>query len=55
MGCYNNPITAEIQFVVMGDEHITLTHVLNYPNPFVNIPVLVFDTEPYEPLAVQFK
>jgi hypothetical protein len=33
---YNNPITTEIQFVVVGDESITLTHVLNYPNPFVN-------------------
>jgi hypothetical protein len=33
---YNNPVIAEIQFVVMGDEDITLTHVINHPNPFVN-------------------
>src|SRR5690606_18676982 len=33
---YNNPVTAEIQFVVVGDESLVLKNVLNYPNPFVN-------------------
>jgi hypothetical protein len=33
---YNNPTTVEIQFLVVSDEGITLTNVLNYPNPFVN-------------------
>ena len=33
---YNNPVISEIQFLVVGNESITLTNVLNYPNPFVN-------------------
>ncbi len=51
---YNNPITAEIQFVVVGDESITLSHVLNYPNPFVNYTEFWFShNRPFEPLDVQ--
>jgi len=51
---YNNPITAEIQFVVVGNESITLTHVLNYPNPFVNYTEFWFShNRPFEPLEVQ--
>ena len=51
---YNNPITAEIQFIVVGDETITLTHVLNYPNPFVNYTEFWFThNRPFEPLDVQ--
>ncbi|MNX36340.1 hypothetical protein D3C86_666220 [compost metagenome] len=51
---YNNPITAEIQFVVVGDETITLTHVLNYPNPFVSYTEFWFThNRPFEPLEVQ--
>jgi len=51
---YNNPVTAEIQFVVVGNESITLTHVLNYPNPFVNYTEFWFShNRPYEPLEVQ--
>jgi hypothetical protein len=51
---YNNPITMEIQFVVVGDESITLTHVLNYPNPFVNYTEFWFThNRPFEPLIVQ--
>ena len=51
---YNNPITAEIQFIVVGSESITLTHVLNYPNPFVNYTEFWFShNRPYEPLEVQ--
>ena len=51
---YNNPITAEIQFVVVGDETITLTNVLNYPNPFVNYTEFWFThNRPFEPLDVQ--
>lgn len=53
---YNNPITAEIQFVVMGSDTITLTHVLNYPNPFVNYTEFWFShNRPYEPLTVQIQ
>lgn len=51
---YNNPITAEIQFVVVGDEGITLTNVLNYPNPFVSYTQFWFThNRPFEPLEVQ--
>lgn len=51
---YNNPITAEIQFIVVGNETITLTHVLNYPNPFVNYTEFWFShNRPYESLEVQ--
>ncbi|MGL2967582.1 type IX secretion system sortase PorU [Flavobacterium sp. XGLA_31] len=51
---YNNPITAEIQFVVVGDESITLEHVLNYPNPFVSYTEFWFShNHPFEPLEVQ--
>ncbi|WP_291104936.1 MULTISPECIES: type IX secretion system sortase PorU [unclassified Flavobacterium] len=51
---YNNPTTAEIQFIVVGNETITLTHVLNYPNPFVNYTEFWFThNRPFEPLDVQ--
>ncbi|WP_426092824.1 type IX secretion system sortase PorU [Flavobacterium sp. DSR3-2] len=51
---YNNPITAEIQFIVVGDLTITLSHVLNYPNPFVSYTEFWFThNRPYEPLEVQ--
>jgi len=51
---YNNPITAEIQFVVVGNESIALTNVLNYPNPFVNYTEFWFShNRPFEPLEVQ--
>lgn len=51
---YNNPIVSEIQFIVVGDENIALTHVLNYPNPFVNYTEFWFShNRPYEPLEVQ--
>ncbi|MCG9794046.1 type IX secretion system sortase PorU [Flavobacterium algicola] len=51
---YNNPTTTEIQFLVVGDETITLTNVLNYPNPFVNYTEFWFThNRPFEPLEVQ--
>jgi hypothetical protein len=51
---YNNPTTVEIQFLVVSDEGITLTHVLNYPNPFVNYTEFWFThNRPFEPLEVQ--
>ncbi|TRW99749.1 type IX secretion system sortase PorU [Flavobacterium gawalongense] len=51
---YNNPISTEIQFIVVGDETLTLTHVLNYPNPFVNYTEFWFThNRPYEALDVQ--
>lgn len=51
---YNNPITAEIQFIVVDDEGITLTNVLNYPNPFVGYTQFWFThNKPFEPLETQ--
>ncbi len=51
---YNNPVTAEIQFIVVGDDSMTLKNVLNYPNPFVNHTQFWFThNKPFEPLDVQ--
>jgi hypothetical protein len=51
---YNNPVTAEIQFVVVGDDGVTLTNVLNYPNPFTSYTQFWFThNRPFEPLDVQ--
>ncbi len=51
---YNNLITAEIQFVVIGDGDLQLEHVLNYPNPFVSYTEFWFNhNRPFEPLEVQ--
>ncbi len=51
---YNNPVTAEIQFIVVGDETVTLKNVLNYPNPFVSYTQFWFThNRPFEPLDVQ--
>ncbi len=51
---YNNLITAEIQFVVIGDGDLELQNVLNYPNPFVSYTEFWFShNRPFEPLEVQ--
>ena len=51
---YNNLITAEIQFIVIGDGDLELEHVLNYPNPFVSYTEFWFNhNRPFEPLEVQ--
>ncbi|MFA7445793.1 MAG: type IX secretion system sortase PorU, partial [Flavobacteriaceae bacterium] len=51
---YNNMVTAEIQFVVVGDDKIKLENVLNYPNPFVSYTEFWFShNRPFEPLEVQ--
>jgi hypothetical protein len=51
---YNNSSTAEIQFVVAGDDELKITRVLNYPNPFVNYTEFWFNhNRPFEPLEVQ--
>jgi hypothetical protein len=53
---YNNPISADVQFVVVGDETLTLTNVLNYPNPFVSYTQFWFThNRPFEPLEVQIQ
>jgi hypothetical protein len=51
---YNNSSTAEIQFVVAGDDKLKIDRVLNYPNPFVNYTEFWFNhNRPFEPLEVQ--
>ncbi len=51
---YNNLITGEIQFIVLGDGDLELEHVLNYPNPFVSYTEFWFNhNRPFEPLDVQ--
>lgn len=51
---YNNLVTAEIQFVVTGDDELKLERVLNYPNPFVSYTEFWFShNRPFEPLDVQ--
>lgn len=51
---YNNSSTAEIQFIVAGDNSLKITKVLNYPNPFVNYTEFWFNhNRPFEPLEVQ--
>lgn len=51
---YNNMVTAEIQFIVVGDEKVQLENVLNYPNPFVSYTEFWFShNRPFEPLDVQ--
>ena len=51
---YNNPVITEIQFVVVGNDTLTLSNVLNYPNPFVNYTEFWFThNKPFEPLEVQ--
>ena len=51
---YNNMVTAEIQFIVVGDDKIQLENVLNYPNPFVSYTEFWFShNRPFEPLDVQ--
>ena len=51
---YNNPTVTEITFLVVEDESITLTNVLNYPNPFVNYTEFWFThNRPYENLEAQ--
>jgi hypothetical protein len=51
---YNNIVTADLQFIVAGDETLSLTNVLNYPNPFVNHTEFWFThNRPLEELEVQ--
>jgi hypothetical protein len=51
---YNNLVTAEIQFIVIGDDALKLDKVLNYPNPFVSYTEFWFThNRPFEPLDVQ--
>jgi len=51
---YNNKSEATLSFVVLDDAALSLSHVLNYPNPFVNYTEFWFNhNKPNEPLEVQ--
>ncbi len=39
----NNPTEAELSFEVVSDETLTLSHVLNYPNPFTTRTAFFFE------------
>jgi Peptidase family C25 len=53
---YNNIVTQDLQFLVVGNETLTLTNVLNYPNPFVNYTQFWFThNRPFEQLEVQLQ
>ncbi len=53
---YNNSSTAEIQFIVAGNDKLEITRVLNYPNPFVSYTEFWFNhNRPFEPLEVQIQ
>src|SRR5690606_36191552 len=51
---YNNPTSAEIQFLVAKEEGVSFKNVLNYPNPFVDYTEFWFEhNRPTELLMVQ--
>ncbi len=51
---YNNSSEISFSFVVVDDAELSLTNVLNYPNPFVNYTEFWFNhNKPNEPLEVQ--
>lgn len=51
---YNNSSTAEIQFIVAGNDKLEIKRVLNYPNPFVSYTEFWFNhNRPDETLDVQ--
>jgi len=53
---YNNLSEASLTFNVVTDSGITLNHVLNYPNPFVNYTEFWFEhNRPNESLEVQIQ
>ncbi|WP_188457223.1 type IX secretion system sortase PorU [Psychroflexus planctonicus] len=51
---YNNSSIAEIHFTVSSEEELSVTRVLNYPNPFTDYTEFWFNhNRPFEPLEVQ--
>ena len=53
---YNNSSETTLTFVVVSDSGLTLSNVLNYPNPFVNYTEFWFNhNKPNEPLEVQIQ
>ncbi len=51
---YNNPSESTLSFIVVNDNDLILSNVLNYPNPFVNYTEFWFNhNKPNEILEVQ--
>lgn len=51
---YNNSSMAEIHFTVSSEDELSITRVLNYPNPFTDYTEFWFNhNRPFEPLEVQ--
>jgi hypothetical protein len=51
---YNNPSESTLTFIVVNDNDLILSNVLNYPNPFVNFTEFWFNhNKPNETLEVQ--
>ena len=51
---YNNPSESTLNFIVVNDNDLILSNVLNYPNPFVNYTEFWFNhNKPNETLEVQ--
>jgi len=51
---YNNKATAEISFRVVENTELEITHVLNYPNPFIDYTEFWFThNRPYEEIEVE--
>lgn len=53
---YNNPSESSLSFIVVNDNDLILSNVLNYPNPFVNYTEFWFNhNKPNETLDVQIQ
>ena len=53
---YNNKATAEIHFRVVKNNELEITHVLNYPNPFIDYTEFWFThNRPFEELEVEIQ
>jgi len=51
---YNNPSESTLSFIVVNDNDLILSNVLNYPNPFINYTEFWFNhNKPSETLDVQ--
>ncbi len=51
---YNNPSESTLSFIVVNDNDLILSNVLNYPNPFINYTEFWFNhNKPNETLDVQ--
>ena len=53
---FDNVSSAEIQFLVINNEDLEITRLLNYPNPFIDYTQFWFEhNHPFEPLEVSIQ